>query len=77
MDLYFERHDSTGATCDDFRAAMANANGVDLDTLSQSSNSDKPLFFPVSVGLIDNATGRANKSTCVKGRDANVRVRER
>ena len=31
MDLYFERHDGTGVTCDDFRAAMADANGVDLD----------------------------------------------
>ena len=31
MDLYFERHDGTGVTCDDFRASMADANGVDLD----------------------------------------------
>ena len=31
MDLYFERHDGTGVTCDDFRAAMADANGVDLE----------------------------------------------
>jgi len=31
MDLYFERHDGTGVTCDDFRSAMADANGVDLD----------------------------------------------
>ena len=31
MDLYFERHDGTGVTCDDFRAAMADANDVDLD----------------------------------------------
>lgn len=31
MDLYFERHDGTGVTCDDFRAAMADANGVNLD----------------------------------------------
>jgi len=30
MDLYFERHDGTGVTCDDFRSAMADANGVDL-----------------------------------------------
>src|SRR5262245_35734608 len=30
MDLYFERHDGTAVTCDDFRAAMADANGVDL-----------------------------------------------
>ena len=30
MDLYFARHDGTAVTCDDFRAAMADANGVDL-----------------------------------------------
>jgi len=30
MDLYFERHDGTAVTCDDFRAAMADSNGVDL-----------------------------------------------
>jgi len=29
-DLYFERHDGSAATCDDFRAAMADANGADL-----------------------------------------------
>jgi aminopeptidase N len=31
MDLYFERHDGQAVTCDDFRDAMADANGVDLD----------------------------------------------
>jgi aminopeptidase N len=30
MDLYFARHDGQAVTCDDFRAAMADANGVDL-----------------------------------------------
>ena len=30
MDLYFERHDGSAVTCDDFRAAMADANGIDL-----------------------------------------------
>lgn len=30
MDLYFERHDGCAVTCDDFRAAMADANGRDL-----------------------------------------------
>ncbi|KAG2426656.1 hypothetical protein HXX76_012967 [Chlamydomonas incerta] len=33
MDLYFKRHDGHAVTCDDFRAAMADANGVNLDTL--------------------------------------------
>ena len=30
MDLYFERHDGQAVTCDDFRAAMADASGKDL-----------------------------------------------
>lgn len=30
MDLYFERHDGNAVTCDDFRAAMADASGKDL-----------------------------------------------
>ena len=30
MDLYFQRHDGQAVTCDDFRAAMADANGSDL-----------------------------------------------
>jgi aminopeptidase N len=30
MDLYFERHDGQAVTCDDFRAAMADANDRDL-----------------------------------------------
>ncbi|WP_442505249.1 aminopeptidase N [Novipirellula sp. SH528] len=31
MDLYFERHDNSAVTCDDFRAAMADANDVNFD----------------------------------------------
>jgi aminopeptidase N len=31
MRLYFDRHDGEAVTCDDFRAAMADANGVDLE----------------------------------------------
>jgi len=30
MDLYFERHDGQAVTCDDFAAAIADANGADL-----------------------------------------------
>jgi len=30
MDLYFQRHDGQAVTCNDFRAAMADANGLDL-----------------------------------------------
>ncbi len=35
MDLYFERHDGSAVTCDDFRAAMADANGADLTQLDR------------------------------------------
>ncbi|CDJ28008.1 uncharacterized protein EMH_0036870 [Eimeria mitis] len=35
MDLYFERHDNQAATCDDFRAAMEDANDVDLDQMDR------------------------------------------
>ncbi|MBY0400019.1 DUF3458 domain-containing protein, partial [Myxococcota bacterium] len=31
MDCYFERHDGQAVTCDDFRAAIADANGRELD----------------------------------------------
>lgn len=31
MDLYFKRHDGQAVSCDDFRAAMADANSIDLD----------------------------------------------
>jgi aminopeptidase N len=31
MDLYFKRHDGQAVTCDDFRKAMADANGVNLE----------------------------------------------
>jgi aminopeptidase N len=34
MDLYFERHDGSAVTCDDFRLAMADANGIDLEQFS-------------------------------------------
>ena len=31
MKLYFQRHDGQAVTCDDFRAAMADENGINLD----------------------------------------------
>jgi len=31
MDLYFERHDGSAVTCDDFAAAMSDASGIDLN----------------------------------------------
>lgn len=35
MDLYFERHDGQAVTCDDFRSAMADANGADLSAFAR------------------------------------------
>jgi len=35
MDLYFQRHDGQAVTCDDFRAAMADANGVYLSQFAR------------------------------------------
>ena len=35
MDLYFQRHDGQAVTCDDFRSAMADANGRDLTQFEQ------------------------------------------
>ena len=34
MKLYFQRHDGQAVTCDDFRAAMADANGRDLSAFA-------------------------------------------
>ncbi len=38
LDLYIERHDGMAVTCDDFVAAMADANGVDLGHFSEWYN---------------------------------------
>jgi aminopeptidase N len=94
MDLYFQRHDGSAVTCDDFRAAMADANQVDLEqfalwystpgtptvsysskfdeetgtfllTLTQSSKSELPLHIPISVGLLDKASGEEVVPTVV------------
>ncbi len=35
MELYFQRHDGQAVTCDDFRSAMADANGRGLDQFSR------------------------------------------
>jgi len=35
MDLYFQRHDGQAVTCDDFLAAMADANGQDLSGIGK------------------------------------------
>ncbi|PSC69009.1 puromycin-sensitive aminopeptidase isoform X1 [Micractinium conductrix] len=38
MDLYFQRHDGQAVTCDDFLAAMADANDEDLSALAKWYN---------------------------------------
>ena len=44
MDLYFKRHDGCAVTCDDFLAAMADANGVDLSQFARwYSTSGTPI----------------------------------
>ena len=43
MDLYFDRHDGEAVTCDDFLAAMADANGEDLSLMSKCVLPPAPL----------------------------------
>jgi aminopeptidase N len=50
MKLYFERHDGAAVTCDDFLAAMADANGADLGAFSR--------WYGQSGTPVVNATGR-------------------
>jgi len=50
MDLYFERHDGQAVTCDDFRAAMADANGADLKHLERwYSQAGTPLLSAIGA----------------------------
>lgn len=48
MDLYFKRHDGQAVTCDDFLAAMADANGQDLSTVARWSASHPLLVVTLS-----------------------------
>lgn len=49
MKLYFERHDGTAATCEDFVLAMENASGVDLTQFRRwYSQSGTPILSVVS-----------------------------
>jgi aminopeptidase N len=57
MDLYFQRHDGEAVTCDDFRAAMADANGTDLSRLERwYAQAGTPLLE--ASGVHDPARGR-------------------
>ena len=51
MDLYFKRHDGQAVTCDDFLAAMADANGQDLSTVARWSAAHLPaqLYQPQQI----------------------------
>ena len=49
MDLYFERHDGQAVTCDDFLAAMADANGADLTAF-------KPWYSQAGTPKLDVTT---------------------
>ncbi|QDU68584.1 aminopeptidase N [Engelhardtia mirabilis] len=56
MDLYFERHDGQAVTCDDFRAAMADANGRDLAQFERwYTQAGTPRL--VATGRFDAAAG--------------------
>ncbi len=48
MDLYFKRHDGQAVTCDDFRAAMADANGRDFSAFTAWC-ADQPARSAVPV----------------------------
>ncbi|MDY7573869.1 aminopeptidase N [Actimicrobium sp. CCI2.3] len=56
MDLYFERHDGQAVTCNDFRAAMVDANGRDLSQFERwYSQAGTPQVRATSV--YDSAAG--------------------
>ena len=42
MDLYFKRHDGQAVTCDDFLAAMADANNQDLSHVARWCGASPP-----------------------------------
>ncbi|WP_027009962.1 aminopeptidase N [Conchiformibius kuhniae] len=54
MKLYFQRHDGQAVTCDDFRAAMADANGVDLSQFALWYSQAGTPVLDVSGSLRDN-----------------------
>lgn len=55
MDLYFKRHDGQAVTCDDFLAAMADANNQDLSSVARWS----ALHLSLAVSVL----GAHHKST--------------
>jgi len=76
MDLYFERHDGDAVTCDDFRAAMADANDVDLDQFERwYSQAGTPLLE--ARGDYDAAARRYRLELRQSYPEAAVRANER
>uniref|UniRef100_A0A0E0LY10 Protein DETOXIFICATION n=1 Tax=Oryza punctata TaxID=4537 RepID=A0A0E0LY10_ORYPU len=65
MDLYFQRHDGQAVTCEDFYAAMCDANNAQLPNFLQCQEVPptpgqpvkEPMFIPIAVGLVD-STGK-------------------
>ncbi|KAG5014496.1 hypothetical protein JHK82_020179 [Glycine max] len=61
MDLYFKRHDGQAVTCEDFFAAMRDANDADFANFllcqdippTPGQSVKEPTFIPVAVGLLD------------------------
>ncbi|KAG5058586.1 hypothetical protein JHK86_013582 [Glycine max] len=65
MDLYFKRHDGQAVTCEDFFAAMRDANDADFANFllcqeippTPGQSVKEPTFIPVAMGLLD-STGK-------------------
>ena len=52
MDLYFKRHDGQAVTCDDFLAAMADANSQDLSSVARWSAPHLSLAVSVMGSIL-------------------------
>lgn len=67
MDLYFQRHDGCAVTCDDFLAAMADANDIDLSQFARwYSTSGTPVVTYSST--FDEAKGLFRLTLAQKSR---------
>ena len=70
MDLYFKRHDGCAVTCDDFLAAMADANGVDLSQFAKwYSTSGTPVVTYSSAFDQDSGVYRLTLSQSSRSED--------
>jgi aminopeptidase N len=71
MDLYFERHDGTAVTCDDFVAALADANDEDLEAFKNWYRQSGTPEVAAS-GSYDEATGCYTLSLRQSNRDSGI-----